>query len=191
MSIYRRAVIPGGTFFFTIVTYQRTPLFADPANVERLRAALREVRETDPFDFVAGVVLPDHLHFVWSLPRGDSNFSRRIGRMKVLFTRSIHGHGNLPREVSASRRSHRESDLWQRRFWEHTVEDEDDLENHLHYMHYNPVKHRLATCPHSWPYSSFRKWVRRGLYTPDWGCVCDGRKPVLPDLSSLDEEAGE
>jgi putative transposase len=191
MPDYRRAFVPGGTFFLTIVTHERRPLFAEPPNVERLRRVLREIRQADSFEFVAGVVLPDHLHFIWALPRGDADFSRRVGRMKVLFTRSLCGPGNLPVAVSASRRSHRESDVWQRRFWEHTIVDEEDLENHLHYLHYNPVKHALATCPHFWPHSSFAKWVRLGLYTGDWGCACGGRRPELPDLSSLIEKTGE
>src|ERR1700753_1989773 len=92
MSDYRRANQPGGTFFFTIVTHHRQPLFAEPANVDLLRAAVRFVMNEQPFEFLAGVILPDHAHYLWRLPSGDSDFSKRIGRMKVCFTKSIGDH---------------------------------------------------------------------------------------------------
>ena len=108
-----------------------------------------------PFDIRAAVVLPDHMHFIWTLPRGDKDYSKRLGLMKVKVTRSLNGVGNLPEHVSPSRRKHRESDVWQRRFWEHTIDDEDEFERFFDYVHYNPVKHGHTSCPHLWPYSSF------------------------------------
>jgi putative transposase len=180
---YRRAHVPGGTFFLTVVTYRRRPILSSPGQVGRLRRALRQVMREAPFRIPAAVVLPDHAHFLWSLPPGDTDYSRRVGRMKVLFTRSLRGHEAPRPAVCDSRRKHRESDVWHRRFWEHTIGDEGDLERHLDYIHYNPVKHGLASCPHLWPYSSFPRWVRAGLYPGDWGCRCDGRQPVLPVIS--------
>ncbi|BAY09376.1 REP-associated tyrosine transposase [Calothrix sp. NIES-2098] len=100
------------------------------------------------FEITAAVVLPNYLHFIWSLPPDDSNYSQRVSRFKVLFTRYLREKRSLSQDFSASRRQHRESDVWQRRFWEHTICDEHDLHRHLDYIHYNPVKHGLVSCPH-------------------------------------------
>jgi len=189
MPNYRRAYVPGGTFFLTVVTHHRNSIFSEPENIQRLRNALKEVMREAPFQIPAAVVLPDHMHFLWCLPRGDRDYSRRVGRMKVLFTRSL-GHTVESYPVgSASRRKHRESEIWQRRFWEHTIADEEDFERHLDYIHYNPVKHGLVACAHLWPYSSFSRWVQAGYYNPEWGCCCDDRRPKPP--ADLDHEAGE
>jgi putative transposase len=191
MPEYRRNYIPGGTFFLTLVTYQRVPLFSNPENVNRLRFALSTTRLEMPFDILGAVVLPEHMHFLWALPPNDSNYSRRVGRLKVLFTQSLRGKKMLPRHVSFSRQKHRESDVWQRRFWEHTIQHETDLANHLDYIHYNPVKHSLVTCPHQWKCSSFHKWVKEGIYGTDWCCSCAGRQPQVPDFSQITEGMGE
>jgi putative transposase len=191
MPNYRRAYEPGGTYFLTIATYQRLPLLGPPQAVTCLRSALGEVMREAPFQIPAAVILPDHIHFLWSLPRGDADYSGRVGRMKVRFTRSIREAGSPPPDVSPSRRRHRESDVWQRRFWEYTVRDEPDFERLLDYIHYNPVRHGLATCPHRWPFSSFRKWVRSGLYSAEWGCSCRGRRPNLPVTVDDGADAGE
>lgn len=175
MAEYRRKYLPGGTFFLTLVTYNRTPLFANPENVSHLRNAIATTRAEMPFEITAAVVLPDHLHFLWTLPPTDTNYSQRVGRLKVLFTQSLRSKQALP-QVSISRRKHRESDVWQRRFWEHTIRDQADLSNHLNYIHYNPVKHGFVSCPHLWQYSSFDRWVRLGKYAADWRCCCGGRK---------------
>ncbi|MFO0891727.1 MAG: transposase [Isosphaeraceae bacterium] len=177
MPSYRRWSMPGGTFFLTVVTYCRRPTFSDPEQVSRLRLTLREVMREAPFRIVAGVVLPDHVHFLWTLPRGDGDFSSRVGRMKARFTRSS-GRAAAGADVSRSRRRHREADVWQRRFWEHTILDEVDLERHADDIHYNPVRHGLVTCPHLWPHSSFSRWVRSGHYPNEWGCRCAGRRPA-------------
>src|SRR6267142_2324741 len=128
MPDYRRAFAPGGTFFFTLCTHERRRLFSDQQNIEILRDVVRRVKGEWAFDVVGAVVLPDHLHWIWSLPEGDPNFSRRIGRVKALFTK---GFGELSaRPANRSRDRHRESEVWQRRFWEHAIKDESDLENH-------------------------------------------------------------
>ena len=185
MSEYRRWYIPGGSYFFTVVTYRRQPLLADPESVNQLRGALRRVRSEWPFEIVGAVVLPDHIHFIWTLPPGDADYSRRIGRMKALFSSNRADQcGNNP-VVSASRRKHREREVWQRRFWEHMLRDEDDLKRHLDYIHYNCVKHGLAACPHAWPYSSFDRHVRERVYSSDWQCTCDGRTPKPLSFGSI------
>ena len=191
MPNYRRARVPGGTYFLTIVTYRRRPILADAGDLDCLRLALKQVMREAPFEILAAVVLPDHIHFLWNLPRGDVDYSRRVGRMKVHFTRSMSGTGCRTSSTNRSRREHRERAVWQRRFWEHTIEDEEDFERHLDYIHYNPVKHDLVSCPHLWPYSSFIRWVRTGHYPDDWGCCCGGRTVSIRDLGGVDETAGE
>jgi putative transposase len=191
MAEYRRYFVAGGTYFFTIVTYRRRPLFADRRNVQRLRDAIGEVKRDQPFEIQAAVVLPDHLHFIWTLPPGDDRYSKRIGRIKVLFTRSWHDTQEPPQDLSLSRRKHRESDVWQRRFWEHVIRDEREFERCLDYLHYNPVKHGLATCPHLWEASSFCTWVQRGLYEPHWGCCCEGRDPGRLAFPDVEMSVGE
>jgi putative transposase len=181
MSEYRRNYIQGGTFFLTLVTYDRTPIFSNPVNIHKLRVATSTTRKEIPFEIVGAVILPEHIHFLWTLPPDDSNYSKRVGRLKVLFTQSFHGKNNLPQDVSISRQKHRESNVWQRRFWEHTIRDEEDFAKHLDYIHYNPVKHGLASCPHQWEYSSFNKWCDRGIYSAGWRCRCLTNKPQIPD----------
>ena len=126
--------------------------------------------------------MPDHLHFLWTLPPGDSDYSGRIARMKIAFTRSLDGRSRRE-PAEGSLRSRRESDVWQRRFWEHTIQDERDFEQHLDYIHYNPVKHGHAICPHAWPFSTFSHWARQGVYDALWGCQCREnifKSPVAP-----------
>ena len=173
MSDYRRFFVPGGTYFFTLVAYQRRPRFAQPSDVQRLRDAVAFVQREQPFRFLAAVILPDHMHFIWTLPPGDSDYSRRIGRMKVHFTRSLSKVGNAhPTPTSAvrsevgvspSRRKHRDADVWQRRFWEHTIDEEGELHALLDYIHYNPVKHGVAACACLGPIQFFALGCQRAL----------------------------
>ena len=188
---YIRAYIPGGTFFFTLVTYNRTPLFAKTENISLLRSALINVKSEMPFKIEGAVILPDHIHFLWILPSDDSDYSKRIGRLKVFFTHALRGENNLSKNISESRIKQRESDVWQRRFWEHTIRDEKDFAQHLDYIHYNPVKHNLVSCPHLWEYSSFNTWVRKGGYLKDWCCVCNDRQSQPPDFKQIVEKVGE
>jgi putative transposase len=191
MPNYRRLYVPGGTVFLTVVTHERRPLFEDPNNMVRLRKAAQTVMDEMPFDFEAAVILHDHFHVLWTLPERDTDYSKRIGRLKVEFTQLLHGCNALPVDVSASRHKHRESNVWQRRFMEHTIKVEQDFADHLHYIHYNAVKHGYVTCPHAWPYSSFEKWIARGVYTQKWACMCGGRIWQPPDWRTIAEHAGE
>jgi putative transposase len=160
MSNYRRCYVPGGCYFFTVVTHARMPLFKTEEHVNLLRASVRDVMSTHPFEIQAMVVLPDHLHAVWRLPDGDDDFSRRW--------RDIKHH--VSEHIDAPVNHRREKPVWQRRFWEHAIRDEDDWRRHLDYVHFNPVKHGLVACARDWPYSSFRRAVEKGWYAPDWGC---------------------
>ena len=191
MPNYRRARIPGSTVFLTWVTHRRAPLFQHPHNISHLRQAVSQTKREVPFEIVAAAILPDHVHFIWTLPDGDSDYSRRVGRIKVLFTRALRGKGTQPANLTESRRKHRESDVWQRRFWEHTILTEEALAYYLDYVHYNPVKHGVVSCPHLWPYSSFRKWIAEGHYRPDWGCRCEDREVEVGEFLKVTEHAGE
>lgn len=144
---------------------------------------MAQVKTEMPFEITGAVILPEHLHVMWTLPPNDSNYSKRVGRLKALFTQSLRGKRGEPLEpISSSRQRHHESDVWQRRFWEHTIRDEADWVRHLHYVHYNPVKHGLVSCPHLWMFSSFERYVRMGMVEADWGCCCGGRVPEVEAL---------
>jgi putative transposase len=162
MPEYRRVNIPGSSVFLTLIAYDRAKTFSVPENIHKLRQACSIVVVEKPFTIDAAVILPEHIHFLWTLPPGDGDYSYRVGRMKVLFTRALRGANNLPDDVCESRKKHRESDVWQRRFYEHTIRDEFDFRKHLDYLHFNPVKHGLVKCVHDWEYSSFHRGVRRG-----------------------------
>src|SRR5687768_13416942 len=137
MPNYRRTVRPGGTFFFTVVTYDRLAFLCNAKARAMLRTALRLCQTLRPFEIEAFVLLPDHLHTVWTLPVGDSDFSTRWGLIKKAFTQSWLASGGREGHVSVSREANQRRGVWQRRFWEHTIRDEDDLHRHLDYIHYN------------------------------------------------------
>jgi REP-associated tyrosine transposase len=174
---YRRARVPGGTYFFTLVTGQRRALFNAPRSVRALEEAIADVRSHRPFEVEAQVILPDHLHAMWALPEGDADYSTRWRLIKSHFTRA-YVRTVTPAPVGTSRRTKREQSVWQRRFWEHLIRDERDFAAHLDYIHYNPVRHGLAAAPRDWPHSTFAKWVARGAYEADWG---SGEMPTIPD----------
>jgi putative transposase len=165
---HRRANAPSGSFFFTVNLADRTGrLLTD--NVEALRSVFRRVRERHPFQIDAIVVLPDHLHTIWSLPAGDSDFAKRWALIKAGFSRS------LPKvdTVRPSRERKRERGVWQRRYWEHQIRDEDDFERHVEFIHFNPVKHGLVGRAADWPYSSIHRHIRQGVFNESWAASMD------------------
>jgi putative transposase len=166
---YRRNYVPGGTYFFTLVTQDRQPILTSERARQCLRSAIRDVRQKRPFILFAIVVLPDHLHTVWTLPAGDSDYSLRWAQIKEGFTRGFLKSGGAEATRSASREAHRERGVWQRRFWEHTCRDEDDLKRCVDYLHWNPVKHGFVSRVEDYAWSSFRRFVRLGEYDLDWG----------------------
>ncbi len=168
MPAYRRLYIPGGTCFFTLVTAGREPIFGDARAVALLRDAVRAERRVRPFSIVAAVVLPDHLHMIWTLPRAESDYSTRWGAIKAGFTRAYLARGGDEARISQGRTRHGYRGVWQPRFIEHTCRDEDDLGRHIDYVHYNPVKHGLVTRPIEWPWSSMHRYVRAGILSSDW-----------------------
>jgi putative transposase len=182
MPEYRRAYQPGGTFFFTLVTAGRRALFDDAANRRFLHDAIAECRADRPFELLAIVLLPDHLHAIWRLPDADADFSTRWASIKARFTRRYLDAGGA--ETDDRRRKGGRA-VWQERFWEHQIRDELDFNQHLDYVHYNPVKHRYVACPHAWPHSSFHRWVATGGYDRDWLCTCDALAPSPPDFGGI------
>lgn len=185
MPEYRRAFVPGGTFFFTLVTEGRAPILCSEDGRTALRTAFQLTTRRWPFEIDAIVLLPDHLHAIWTLPPPDHDFSRRWGFLKKEFTKLWLAAGGAEQCTSDSRRRNRRRGVWQRRFWEHAVRDESDFERHCDYIHYNPVKHGHADCPHAWPYSSFDRFVRQGIYEPAWHCACQNRVVKPPDFGTL------
>ena len=175
MPDYRRAYQPGGSFFLTLVTHARAPLFDDPLARRCLHESLALARHDRPFDLLAVVLLPEHLHLIVTLPDGDADFSTRVAAVKGRFSRRWLAAGGAEQPQSASRRRQAYRGVWQKRFWEHWVPDEPDLIRCLDYTHYNPVKHGHARCPHEWPWTTFHRFVRERRYEPDWCCACDGR----------------
>jgi putative transposase len=134
---------------------------------------------------MAIVLLSDHVHCIWTLPENDHDFSTRWSFIKSCFTRRYLAAGGHESAISDSRRCHEERGVWQRRFWEHLIRDQDDLNRHLNYIHYNPVKHAHCACPHAWPHSSFDRWVASGMYEVSWQCACNGHRPPALDFSGL------
>lgn len=163
MSEYRRSLVPGGTFFFTVTLADRhSHLLVD--NIDRLRNVYQRVQEKYPFETVAVCILPEHLHAIWILPPGDADYSLRWNLIKAGFSRGLPLSGSR----SPSKIKHREKGLWQRRFWEHQIRNEKDLQQHVDYVHFNPVKHGLVNRVQDWQYSSFHQWVKRGVLDADW-----------------------
>lgn len=163
---YRRFRLAGAAYFFTVVMFERRPLFADADNAALLRQAFETVKTLHPFVIDALVLLPDHLHCLWTQPEGDDNFSSRWMSIKREFTR--HCAPQYKALVSPARRTKREQAVWQRRFWEHCIRDDADFQRHCDYIHWNPVKHGYAKTPATWPYSTFQRFVERGVHPPDW-----------------------
>lgn len=165
MRTYVWTRVAGGVYFFTLALAERrgSALLVD--RIDALRDAFRRTRRDHPFAMPAIVVLPDHLHCLWRLPSGDGNFPLRWRLIKSRFSRGAAGGERR----SDSRVRKGERGIWQRRYWEHLIRDDADYRHHLDYIHYNPVKHGLVAGAADWPYSSFRQWVRQGVYPADWG----------------------
>jgi putative transposase len=159
---YRRSRTSGGTYFFTVNLADRSSRLL-VERIDLLRSAVRNVKQRHPFDIHAWVVLPEHLHALWTLPPGDADFSTRWMLIKATFSR----------EINDSRRSKGERGIWQRRFWEHQIRDDADLERHIDYMHINPVKHGHVIGAADWAHSSIHRYIRSGIVASDWAGSTD------------------
>jgi len=164
MPNYRRFPPDNRPIFITLVTYQRRPILVDHRGA--LRHALEQTRNSLPFDLHAIVLLPDHCHLIMQLPEGETDFSVRINQIKGRFSRALPG---LDETTDHSRQKRRERAVWQRRFWEHVIRNEEEFARHLDYIHFNPVKHGYAERCRDWPWSSFHRCVGKGYYDIDWG----------------------
>jgi putative transposase len=171
MSDYRRSNTKGGTYFFTVVTYRRQAFLCD----ERVRTALREgikaTQLTHPFTIDAWVLLPDHLHTIWTLPLDDAHFGIRWALIKRFVTKQCNAEFKRNELMNPSKLKRKESTFWQRRFWEHQIRDESDFQKYVDYIHYNPMKHGLVKKVSDWPYSTFHRYVAQGRYGVDWAGV--------------------
>jgi putative transposase len=171
MPEYRRIRVKGGSYFFTVVTFGRRPFLIDDRVSTALRQGIQEMRQSLPFSIDAWILLPDHLHAIWTLPENNDNFGSRWAVIKIAVSRQC---GYLvskdgPTKESPAKRG--ETGIWQRRFWDHLIRDDLDFQRHLDYLHWNPVKHGYVKRVIDWPYSTFHRFVNQGLYPPDWGGV--------------------
>jgi putative transposase len=164
---YRRAFIPGGSFFFTLVTEWRNPIFAETENIDTLRHAFRQVKQNRPFNIDGIVVMPDHIHCIWTLPPGDVDYPTRWRLIKTWFTK--HCNANFKLSPNPARKNKQQQAIWQHRYWEHALRDETDFMRHIEYIHYNPVKHGYVAAPKDWEHSSFHRYVEASVYPLDWG----------------------
>lgn len=172
---YRRLRIPGGCYFFTVTTQDRQPLLLE--HYERLLRSISLTQLRRPFEMDGFVVLPDHLHMIWTLPPDDADFSTRWMQIKRQF--SIGLEGGI---VNTSKQRKRERGIWQRRFWEHHIRDAHDWRRHMDFIHYDPVKHSHCAAPRDWPFSSFRILADKGWYDETWGTIC------APELEGIGAE---
>jgi putative transposase len=172
MATFRRSTTEGATWFFTAATYRRQPILTHPDVLVALHSAIHEVRIDHPFDIVAWVVLPDHLHAIWRLPAGDAAYPMRWAQIKRKTAQQARRLVQTP--LAESMKARGEIGLWQRRYWEHQIRDERDLVRHVDYIHGNPVKHGLAMRVADWPHSTFHRYVAEGLLSVDWS----GDNPV-------------
>ncbi len=170
MPEYRR-VKDGRTFFFTVVTFNRQRFLCFKESRIALRRVIEEIRLLQPFEINAWVLMPDHIHCIWSLPEDDVDYSKRWGLIKSRFTKIVgkrlvgNNHSTKPRMKK------REGIVWQRRFWELKIRNEKDYEIHCNYIHYNPVKHGLVSSPKDWDFSTFHRYVKNGTYSENWGSL--------------------
>lgn len=162
MVNYRRHYVKGGTFFFTVnLRNRKSTLLVN--KIDLLRYSMHKVKKENPYAIKAIVILPDHIHAILVLPEGDDDYSLRWRKIKRYFTIELINAGIKP-----SKNRHGEYSVWQRRFWEHTIRDDKDLEAHVNYIHYNPVKHGYVKRVTDWPYSSFHRYVKQGILNIDW-----------------------
>lgn len=154
---YRRDKTHSATYFFTVVRYRRMPFLKSPAAIDALREAFRNEMTRRPFSIDAIVILPDHIHTIWTLPPDDANYSMRWRNVKRAFT-TIISPEQLPAIFDSRRKKHKQA-IWQRRFWEHPIRDERDFNHHVDYIHYNPVKHGYCDKPLDWAHSSIHRYI--------------------------------
>lgn len=168
MPEYRRIKKAGGTYFFTVVTQGRRPILTAPEVRQALRDGISKVRQSMLFSIEAWVLLPDHLHAIWTLPEQDAGYAARWAVIKSCVTKRCRNEFGPGEKVNLSRSRRQEGGVWQRRFWEHVISDEADFHRHLDYLQWNPVKHWYVKFPMDWPYSTIHRFVAQGHYPSNW-----------------------
>lgn len=181
MANYRRVKIDGATYFFTVNLLERRANALLVQEIDTLREVVRQVKAKHPFHIDGWVVLPDHLHALWTLPPGDNDYSLRWRLIKSGFSRA------LPRteHISQIRQAAGERGIWQRHFWEHWIRDATDYRQHLDYIHLNPLKHGLVAKVKDWPYSSFHRHVAAGVYPADWAGDENGDRSLTINMRAI------
>ena len=172
MADYRRSTTTGACYFFTVVSNRRQPLLCQDNIRNALHHAIKTTQQSMPFTIEAWVLMPDHLHCIWSLPPGDNDYSKRWALIK----RAV-GQACKPinqQRTSCENKRH-ESGIWQRRFWEHQIRDQTDFNRHMDYIHYNPVKHGLCQQPTQWRWSTIHRLIKSGFYPQNWCCPIAGQ----------------
>ena len=169
MPRYIRSNAQGGITFFTVVAYERRKILCNDGFLHAFKQSIKHIQQQYPFEILAWVQMPDHLHCIWQLPRDDANFSMRWSQIKRLTTQACPQYHLAQDTLSASKIKRNEKGIWQRRFYEHQIRNEQDLITHMDYLHYNPVKHGLVDNVADWSYSSFHRLVKAGSYPADWG----------------------
>lgn len=181
MPNYRRLFIPNSSLFLTITTNYRRPILIE--NIDILRLAFKNTKKVYNFEMFACVILPDHMHLI-IIPENIDEYPKIIHTIKYAFSKNIENGGIVipPYNITKSKITKGEKGIWQRRYWEHTMRDEEDLYKHLDYIHYNPVKHGYSTNVKDWEFSSFKKFVEKGNYDINWGCLQDIKHVEAMDL---------
>ena len=183
MRNYIRARLEGGYYFFTLVTYKRTKLFATQLARRCLREAIEKTRSRRPFETIAFCLLFDHLDCIWKLPENDADYSKRWSSIKGQFSKEYLRLGGRRKHISSSRARKGEVCIWQRRFWEQQIRDESDPQRHVDYINYKPVKHGLVQYVEDWPWSTYHRHAEEGFY---------GRANDFQQISSMStERSGE
>lgn len=163
---YFRRFYDSQCYFFTVVSYARRPILCDEIIRVALRQAIQEVKQQYDFTINAWVLLPDHMHTIWTLPEYDTNYSRRWALIKRKVSQQCGKYYALNHQGYAKRH---EALIWQRRFWEHAIRNEIDFIQHMNYVHFNPVKHGLVQQVIDWQYSTFHRYVKQEIYPQNWG----------------------
>ena len=159
MSRFKRYYVPDSIVFITSITKNRNPIFSNKQNREIFFSTIDNADTILSFELSAFVLLPDHFHLLIKTNDPQGNFSKIVKSIKGNFTANYKNFYNLNEQIS----------LWQPKFWDHVIRNENDLKNHLDYIHWNPVKHGYVAEPDLWESSSFKKWINEGLYSSDWG----------------------
>jgi putative transposase len=159
MPDYRRYYSPGFPTFITCVTHNRRRILTSADDIALLRNSISAAKSKYQFELMAYVIIPDHFHLLLKMPEEDPDFSKALHKIKLKFTL----------DYKETHKIYSAFQAWQRGFWDHIIRNEADLAHHLDYIHWNPVKHGLATRVEDWKESSFRDWVEKGLYPGDWG----------------------